>query len=60
MHNQIIGPFIFSKSTITADIYLDMLKHFIVVQLEKFQPWIVFQEDGTPPHWGLMVCDFFK
>ena len=27
MHDQIIGQFIFSKSTITADTYLNMLKH---------------------------------
>ena len=27
MHNQIIGPIIFAESTITADIYVDMLKH---------------------------------
>ena len=38
MHNQIIGPFIFAKSTITADIYLYTLKHYVVPQLEEFQP----------------------
>ena len=42
MHNQIIGPFIFSKSTVTANIYLDMLKHYVPLQLEEFQPWVVF------------------
>ena len=30
MHNQIIGLFIFDESTIIADIYLDMLKHYVV------------------------------
>ena len=58
MHNQIIGPFIFAESTITANIYLDMLKHYVVPQLEEFQPRVVFQQDGAPPHWGLIVCDF--
>ena len=38
MYNQIIGPFIFAESTITADLYLDMLKHYIVPQLKEFQP----------------------
>ena len=57
MHNHIIGPFIFAESTITADIYLDMLKHYVVLQLEEFQPWVVFQQDDTTPHWGLMVRD---
>ena len=33
MHNQIIGPFIFAESIITVNIYLDMLKHYVVPQL---------------------------
>ena len=52
MHNQIIGPFIFAESTFTANIYLDTLKHYVVPQLEEFQPRVVFQQDGAPPHWG--------
>ena len=42
MHNQIIVPFIFAESTITANIYLEMLKHYVVHQLEEFQPRVVF------------------
>ena len=60
MHNQIIGPFIFAESTITANIYLDMLKHYVVPQLEEFQPRVVFQQDGAPPPWGLIVRDFLN
>ena len=60
MHNHIIEPFVFAESTITADIYLDMLKHYVVSQLEEFQPWVVFQQDGAPPHWGLMGGDFLN
>ena len=60
MHNQIIGPFIFAESTITANFYLDMLKHYVVPQLEEFQPRVVFQQDGAPPHWGLIVRDFLN
>ena len=60
MHNQIIGPFIFAESAITANIYLDMLKHYVVPQLEEFQPRVVFQQDGAPPHWGLIVRDFLN
>ena len=59
MHNQIIGPFIFAESTITANIYLNMLKHYVVPQ-EEFQPRVVFQQDGAPPHWGLIVRDFLN
>ena len=60
MHHQIIGPFIFAESTITANIYLDMLTHYVVPQLEEFQPRVVFQQDGAPPHWGLIVRDFLN
>ena len=60
MHNQIIGLFIFAESTMTADINLDMLKHYFVFQLKGFQPWVVFQQDGAPPHWGLIVRDFLN
>ena len=35
-----------------------MLKHYVVPQLEEFQPRVVFQQDGAPPHWGLIVRDF--
>ena len=60
MHKQIIGLFIFVESTITADIYLNMLKHYVVPQLKEFQLWVVFQQDSAPPHGGLMVCDFLN
>ena len=27
-------------------------------QLAQFQPWITFQQDGAPPHWGSDVRRF--
>ena len=30
--------------------YLDMLELYVAPQLEEFQPWIIFQQDGAPPH----------
>ena len=30
----------------------------IAMQLEKFQPWIIFQKDGAPTHQGSLVCNF--
>jgi hypothetical protein len=27
-------------------------------QLEEFQPRAVLQQDGPPPHWGLLVRQF--
>ena len=29
-----------------------MLKLYVAPQLEEFQPWIIYQKDGAPPHWG--------
>jgi len=25
---------------------------YVATQLEEFQPWIIFQQDGATPHWG--------
>ena len=30
-----------------------MLELYVAPQLEEFQPWIIFQQDGAPPHWGV-------
>jgi hypothetical protein len=29
-------------------------------QLEEFQPWIIFEQDGEPPHWGSYFRRFFE
>ena len=39
-------------------VYLDMLELYVAPQLEEFQPWIIFQQDGVPPHWGSHVRRF--
>ena len=36
--------------------YLNMLQLYVAPQLEEFQPWIIFQQDGAPPHCGSDVC----
>jgi len=33
-------------------------KFNVVPKLEEFQPWIIFQQDGAPPHWGSHVRRF--
>lgn len=60
MHNKVFGPFFFTEKTINANIYLDVLQQFIAPQLEEYQPWIIFQQDGAHPlpYWGLLVRDF--
>ena len=32
-----------------------MLKLYVAPQLEEFQPWIIFQQDGVLPYWGSEV-----
>jgi len=32
--------------------YVDIFELYAAPQLEEFQPWIIFQQDGAPPHWG--------
>ena len=31
---------------------------YVAPQLEEFQPWIIFQQNGAPPHWGSHVRRF--
>ena len=60
MCNRVIGPFFFHETTITADVYLDLLTKYVAPQLIDSQPTIIFQQDGAPPHWGLRVCRFLN
>ena len=60
MFIQIIGPFFFHEASITADVYLDLLTEYVAPQLIEFQPTIIFQQHGAPPHWGLHVCEFLN
>ncbi|GBL80159.1 hypothetical protein AVEN_29144-1 [Araneus ventricosus] len=58
MHNKVIGPFFFTEKSITANVYLDLLRLFIAPQFDEFQPWTMFQHDGSRRHWGSLVRDF--
>ena len=60
LHDKIIGPFFFAEKSITAQIYLDVLTEYVSPQLEQYQPQVIFQQDGAPPHWGLEVRLFLK
>ena len=55
MHDKIVGPFFFAEKSIAAQIYLDLLTEYVSPQLEQYQPQVIFQQDGAPPHWGLAV-----
>ena len=60
MCNQIIGPFFFHETSITANVFLDLLTEYVAPQLDDLQPTIIFQQDGAPPHWGLHVREFLN
>jgi hypothetical protein len=49
------------EATISANVYLDMLEIYVAPQLEEFQPWIIFEQDGAHPHWGSVFgCNISK
>uniref|UniRef100_A0A8C5R2R6 Transposase n=1 Tax=Leptobrachium leishanense TaxID=445787 RepID=A0A8C5R2R6_9ANUR len=60
MCNRIIGPFFFGETSITANVYLDLLTEYVAPQLHDLQPTIIFQQDAAPPHWGLHVRGFLN
>ena len=61
MYDKIIGPFFYAEKSITALIYLDLLTEYVSPQLEQqYQPQVIFQQDGAPPHWGLQVRQFLN
>ena len=60
MHDKIIDLFFFAEKSITAQIYLDILTEYISPQLKQYQPQVIFQQDGAPPHWGLKVYQFLN
>ena len=35
--------------------YLDMLEQFVYPKVAAFQPIIISQQDGAPPHWSMDV-----
>jgi len=35
-----------------------MLELYVAPQVEEFQPWIIFQQDGAPPHLGSHIHQF--
>ena len=59
-HNKIISPFFFAEKLITAQIYLDVLTEYVSPQLKQYQPHVIFQQDGAPPHWCLEFCQFLN
>ncbi|GBM39932.1 hypothetical protein AVEN_250250-1 [Araneus ventricosus] len=55
--DRVIGPFIFAESTVTKEVYLDMLQLFAIPQISHV-PNIFWQQYGTQPHWGKIVRSY--
>ena len=58
MHDKIIGSFFFNEKSITAQIYLGILTEYVSPELEQYQPLVIFQQHGAPPHWVLQFVNF--
>jgi hypothetical protein len=62
MHVIVYGPFFFIGTTITGIAYLDMLKQFLIPQLDDDdqEGRIHFQQDGAPTHYLEEVHEYLK
>jgi hypothetical protein len=56
MHNKVIGPFFFLAHHFSN--CLPGHDGALCCTSEEFQPQVVLQQDGTLPHWGLLVRQF--
>ncbi|GBL75773.1 hypothetical protein AVEN_155066-1 [Araneus ventricosus] len=46
LHDTVIGPFFFAETSVTANIYLDMLQSYAIPQMQHLQPTDIFQQDA--------------
>ena len=54
---KVYGPFFFEEETVRAVNYLDMIEQYVVPQLQqdRILDTIIYQQDGAPPHWAIIV-----
>ncbi|GBM93998.1 hypothetical protein AVEN_219767-1 [Araneus ventricosus] len=60
MADHVIGPFFFAESTVTKEVYLNMLPLFAIPQISHIPFNIFWQQDGAPPHWGKIVRSYLN
>ena len=65
--NRVIGPYFFENRdgesiTVNSDRYLNMLKKFYLPALRRHNEVddIIFQQDGAPPHYALVVRSWLE
>lgn len=56
----LIGPYFF-EGTVTSAAYLEMMQNFAVPEMENNHIGnFIWQQDGAPPHYGLIVRNFLS
>ena len=56
--SSVYGPFFFDGNMVNGLQYLHMLQNWLFPRLNKDN--LIFQQDGTPPHWSRQVCQFLN
>ncbi|GBL84833.1 hypothetical protein AVEN_93860-1 [Araneus ventricosus] len=46
LHDTVVGPFFFAETSVTANIYLDMLRIYAIRQMQHLQSTVIFQQDA--------------
>ncbi|GBN83416.1 hypothetical protein AVEN_59596-1 [Araneus ventricosus] len=44
LRDTVIGPFFLAETSMTANIYLDMLQIYAIPQMQNLQPTVIFQQ----------------
>jgi len=56
-NKEIIGPYFFENETVNQYNYFHMLKNYFypIIQRKRLTNKIIFQQDGSPPHFSKEV-----
>ena len=59
---KVYRPFFFEEETVRAINYLEMIEQYVVPQLQQdgILDTIIYQQDGAPPHWAIIVREKIK
>ena len=52
---KVYGPYFFARSTVTGLSYLDMLREWLMPQVEDDSDDFIHQQDGTVPHYHHLI-----
>ncbi|GBM52347.1 hypothetical protein AVEN_229575-1 [Araneus ventricosus] len=59
LYDRVVGPFFFTETSITANIYQDLLEIYVFPQIDDLEAVtgnsIVFMQDGATPHFSISV-----